>query len=92
MPYFRPDSERYGRFDKAEELEHAEMPPDREPREGDVGQTDIRRWLSSLDQASRMFGRHHGPDAVSENPKRKIEIVPDEELETLEREIEGRDE
>lgn len=34
MPYFRPDTDRYGGYDKEKELENAELPPDREPRDG----------------------------------------------------------
>lgn len=35
MPYFRPDPDRYGGYNREEELKHAELPADREPREGE---------------------------------------------------------
>lgn len=35
MPYFRPDTERYGGYDRAKELKNAQLPPDREPRDED---------------------------------------------------------
>lgn len=37
MPYFRPDPERYGGYNKEEELKNAELPPDREPRDDNPG-------------------------------------------------------
>ena len=39
MPYFRPDPERYGGYDREKELEHAELPADRE-EEGKVPYPD----------------------------------------------------
>ena len=54
----------------------------------DGKQTDIRRWISSLDQSYRMFAHHRDPGAVPEEPSTKIrEDVTDEELAELESSI-----
>lgn len=84
MPYWGIDSDRYGGWspeEKEEALEHAELPPDREPCETGTIQTDIRRWLSSIDQARRMFG-HHREGEVPEEPSKQLpDAGSDEELE-----------
>lgn len=58
MPHFGIDPERYEGYDKEEELEGSELPPWRDSRSSGGEQTDIRRWIASLDQARRMFGHH----------------------------------
>lgn len=52
--------------------------------------TDVRRYVSSLDQVDRMFGRHRNADVTPEEPEKRIgEGRTDEELETELEELEG---
>lgn len=48
MTYFGIDSERYGGYDKGEELENAELPPDREVRE------EIEREREAFEEAMKL--------------------------------------
>ena len=82
MPYFRSAPGRYGGYNPEEELVNTELPPDHEPRtEDDERQTDIRRWIASIDQSRRMFG-HHRSDIDPESTK-SIEEATDAELDDL---------
>lgn len=52
--------------------------------------TDVRRYVSSLDQVDRMFGRHRNADVTPEEPEKRIgEGRTDEEFETELEELEG---
>ena len=52
--------------------------------------TDVRRYVSSLDQVNRMFGHHRDGDATPEEPERQLgEGRTDEELEAELAELES---
>jgi len=58
---------------------------------------DIRRYVSSLEQAHRLFGHHRGADATPEAPEKQIaedrtDEALDAELAALEDEIGDHDE
>ncbi|MFD1570530.1 MarR family transcriptional regulator [Halorubrum laminariae] len=58
--------------------------------------TDIRRYVASLDQVDRLFGRHRD-DATPETPERRIgadrtDAELDAELDALEDELDGKNE
>jgi DNA-binding MarR family transcriptional regulator len=51
---------------------------------------DVRRYVSSLDQAHRMFGHHRDADATPEEPEKRIgEDRTDEELDAELAELEA---
>ncbi|MFC6614876.1 MarR family transcriptional regulator [Halopenitus salinus] len=52
--------------------------------------TDVRRYVSSLNQVDRMFDRHRNADVTPEEPEKRIgEGRTGEELETELEELEG---
>lgn len=64
--------------------------PDSDP--SSEKQTNIRRWISSINQTKRMFGHHREDDHTPEEPAKQIEdgvtdTELEDELDELEREL-----
>lgn len=58
------------------------------PDERTEDQTDIRRWINSIDQARRMFGHRRDASAEPEEAEQKLSGVSEKELAELEEELE----